>query len=231
MKKIGGKIAWIGILGLLLLSCGEADEAVTDESVKERETEVVYYLEETENLYLEYAETEEGAFEEQEEICIAEETEKTYGEEYTYSEMERNMYAKQAVNVRDLPSTDGTRVGGLSYAQEVTVTGQCNETKWYRISYNGVNAYVSNNYLVTEKPAEMPKETVNTSSGNVSSESDSTSVTVPAREETVGNLVWVPVNGGKKYHTKSTCSNMKEPMQVSEETAIENGYTACKRCH
>ena len=65
----------------------------------------------------------------------------------------------------------------------------------------------------------------------MSSGSNSVSVTVPEQEETVGNLVWVPTNGGTKYHTKSTCSNMKDPMQVSEETAIENGYTPCKRCH
>lgn len=57
------------------------------------------------------------------------------------------------------------------------------------------------------------------------------SVTVPNESESKGDLVWVPVNGGTKYHTKSSCSNMKEPMQVSLETAIENGYEPCKRCH
>jgi len=56
-------------------------------------------------------------------------------------------------------------------------------------------------------------------------------VTVPDKAETVGNLVWVPTNGGKKYHLKSGCSNMIDPIQVSIETAIANGYTACKRCH
>lgn len=57
------------------------------------------------------------------------------------------------------------------------------------------------------------------------------SVTVPEHEETGENLVWVPTNGGKKYHSKSGCSNMKDPMQVTLDTAIANGYTACKRCH
>ena len=60
------------------------------------------------------------------------------------------MYAIQTVNVRNLPSTDGEKVGNLSTNQEVTVIGQCNETGWYRIEYNGETAYVSNNYLSAE---------------------------------------------------------------------------------
>ena len=78
--------------------------------------------------------------------------------EYTYSALDKTMYAKSSVNVRDLPSTDGERIGGLSARQEVHVTGQCNETNWYRIDYNGETAYVSNSYLVSEKPAEPQPE-------------------------------------------------------------------------
>lgn len=74
--------------------------------------------------------------------------------EYTYTALDKTMYAKQSVNVRDLPSTDGERVGGLSARQEVHVTGQCNETGWYRIDYNGDEAFVSNSYIVAERPAE-----------------------------------------------------------------------------
>lgn len=56
------------------------------------------------------------------------------------------------------------------------------------------------------------------------------SVTVPQAEKGE-NLVWVPTNGGTKYHSKSSCSNMKNPIQVTKDTAVSNGYTACKRCH
>ena len=64
-----------------------------------------------------------------------------------------------------------------------------------------------------------------------SDNADTNSVTVPSASETGGNLVWVPTNGGTKYHTKSSCSGMKDPIQVTEETAIANGYEPCKRCH
>lgn len=67
-------------------------------------------------------------------------------------------------------------------------------------------------------------------SGSGSGGSTSGSVTVP-EPETGENLVWVPTNGGTKYHTYAGCSNMKNPIQVTLETAVANGFTPCKRCH
>ena len=71
---------------------------------------------------------------------------------YTYTEMEATMYASTAINVRSLPSVDGEKIGGLSAGQGVAVTGQCNETSWYRIDYNGQSGYVSNQYIIAELP-------------------------------------------------------------------------------
>lgn len=84
--------------------------------------------------------------------------------EYTYANLDKTMYAKQSVNVRDLPTADGNKLGGLSYAQEVKVLGQCNETEWYKIEFNGGVGYVSNSYLIDEKPVQQTTET-NQSSG------------------------------------------------------------------
>lgn len=56
------------------------------------------------------------------------------------------------------------------------------------------------------------------SSGNTSSESGTT------------RMVWIPASGSK-YHSKSSCSNMKSPRQVSLEYAQQQGYEACKKCH
>ena len=72
-------------------------------------------------------------------------------QEYTYTNMSAMMYATQTVNIRTLPSTDGDKVGSLSTNQEIAVTGQCNETSWYRFEYNGLTAYVSNNYVSDTK--------------------------------------------------------------------------------
>ena len=85
---------------------------------------------------------------------------------------------------------------------------------------------------VTLVNATAPENENNPSTpGNGSSGSSGSGVTVPTHPETEGYLVWVPVNGGTEYHSKSTCSKMKNPIQVSIETAKANGYTACGRCY
>lgn len=54
------------------------------------------------------------------------------------------------------------------------------------------------------------------------------------RAESAGDsqemLVWIPVNGGKKYHRNSDCSNMKNPKQVSIGEAERLNYEPCGRC-
>lgn len=62
------------------------------------------------------------------------------------------MYAKSAVNIRDLPSTDGKKIGSLKASQEITVTGKCDQTGWYRFDWNNTTGYVSDKYIVSEKP-------------------------------------------------------------------------------
>ena len=43
-------------------------------------------------------------------------------------------------------------------------------------------------------------------------------------------MVWIPTNGGTKYHSHSGCSNMKNPRQVSRNEAESLGYEPCKKC-
>ena len=92
---------------------------------------------------------------------------------FTYTKLNKTMYATNSVNVRSNPTVGGDKLGGLTKGQSVKVTGQCNETDWYRIEFNGGIGYVSNGYLSdtkpveptekptpkpTEKPSEKPKE-------------------------------------------------------------------------
>lgn len=49
------------------------------------------------------------------------------------------------VNVRKTPSTSGDSLGKLDEGDAVVVTGQ--NADWYRISYNGENAYISKDYI------------------------------------------------------------------------------------
>lgn len=89
---------------------------------------------------------------------------------YSIEDMaDTQMYAKSSVNVRKGPSADDEKLGSLSTAQEVTVTG-LTSSNWYRISYNDGTAYVSAEYLQNEKPVvQTAKKSSGGSSGGASS--------------------------------------------------------------
>ncbi|MGN0746411.1 MAG: hypothetical protein ACI4ML_07045 [Aristaeellaceae bacterium] len=50
------------------------------------------------------------------------------------------------------------------------------------------------------------------------------------QESAGGSLVWVPTNGGRKYHVKETCSGMEDPVQVTVSEAQRLGFEPCGRC-
>lgn len=87
----------------------------------------------------------------------------------------------------------------------------------------------------------QPGITIDYATGNSSGPaSDNTSQAItPAQTESTtqppaqpGNTetVWVSATG-KKYHRKSSCSNMKNPSQISKSDAINRGYEPCKKCY
>lgn len=85
---------------------------------------------------------------------------------YTCTDMTQTMYAKSAVNVRNLPGTEGQKIGGLQAGQEIAVTGKCDQTGWYRFDLNGATAYVSDKYIVSEKPVANTGSTKTANAGN-----------------------------------------------------------------
>lgn len=156
--------AMFAVMMISLVGCGKASEPKTIET-----TEVVEEVTETEEAV--EAATEVEAQDEVADDDVAEKPvvdEEPVAEEpaspYSYTELSQTMYAQSTVNVRDLPEQTGAKLGSLSTNQEVTVTGQCNETGWYRISYNGGEGFVSNSYLGSEKVAVKSKSTAKSSS-------------------------------------------------------------------
>lgn len=109
---------------------------------------------------------------------------------YTYSELNQTMYAKSAVNIRDLPSTDGKKIGSLKASQEITVTGKCDQTGWYRFELNNTTGYVSDKYIVSEKPAVNTVAANNTTAGNSNTTQQNTAAPAatpaPAQTTTTG---------------------------------------------
>lgn len=64
----------------------------------------------------------------------------------------------------------------------------------------------------TEQPEQTPTET-------------------PQKAQDTEERVWIPTNGGSKYHSNPSCSKMKNPQEVTISQAQSRGFTACKRCY
>ena len=58
----------------------------------------------------------------------------------------------------------------------------------------------------------------------------STPVPVPTPAQSSTVMVWLS-RTGSKYHSDATCSNMKNPYQVTLEDAEAAGRTPCKKCY
>lgn len=142
---------------------------------------------------------------------------------YTYTDAESVMYAKSSVNVRDLPSTKGAKLGGLSQNQEITVTGTCNETGWYRIVYKESVGYVSNKYLVSEKVA-APAPKSNTAASN---NTPATTTTPPA--QTQGPITGTIVDGFDISTDEGMLAWLKSGHSSSEIVNADPGVTGAKQ--
>ena len=175
----------------------QAEEAMeASEETKEQEPEAIEEPGEVVATETEKAEvtpettTEPEATKEPEEIADSEQVEipaspaTEPATPYTYTDMSATMYALQTVNVRDLPDTNGNKLGSLSINEEITITGQCNETSWYRFEYNGGVAYVSDKY-VGENKVEVQQQASTDNSGSSSAASNSCPYTL-----------WQPVDDG-----------------------------------
>lgn len=151
--------AMFAVMMISLVGCSKASEPKTIET-----TEVVEEVTETETVVEETTETEEVVEATETEAPAEEPAAEEQSSPYSYTELSQTMYAQSTVNVRDLPEQTGAKLGSLSTNQEVTVLGQCNETGWYRISYNGGEGFVSNSYLGTEKVVVKSKSTAKSQS-------------------------------------------------------------------
>lgn len=91
------------------------------------------------------------------------------------------------------------------------------------------NTPVSESTALVTSVSETPETSI-PNSNSIPSSGSGAAVTIPA-PETGDNLVWIPTNGGTKYHRNSSCSKMIDPIQVTLDTAKANGFDACGRCY
>lgn len=130
MKNQMKKMILIMLFALLVTGCGAANENANTEGSPQTE------MESSDNLNTEF---------------VTNDTEKeTEIETEEVVEVETTLYAIEGVNVRSMPSTDGEKLGTLSVNDEVIALGEAVDG-WQKIRYKDSIAYVSAEYLGTEK--------------------------------------------------------------------------------
>lgn len=82
-----------------------------------------------------------------------------------------------------------------------------------------------------EKAAQEAAEKAAQEAASNSSNANSSAISnTPSAPSGGSGLVWIP-KSGSKYHSNSSCSNMKNPNQVTLEQAQAWGYEPCKKCY
>lgn len=138
---------------------------------------------------------------------------------YTYSELNQTMYAKSAVNVRDLPSTDGKKIGNLKASQEITVTGKCDQTGWYRFEWNNTTGYVSDKYIVSEKPVSNVAATGNSNTAGNQYASNTGTDEFGISDAVIENFMKTHGNGGTGNTGNTVVGNT-----ITGNLSAENDY-------
>lgn len=90
---------------------------------------------------------------------------------------------------------------------------------------------VANTEKVTkEKTTEAVTEKTEAAAPQVEEKQQAVEEPVVSNNSGSSTMVWIP-KSGKKYHRSSSCSNMKNPSQVTIEKAQSLGYTPCSKCY
>lgn len=143
--------------------------------------------------------------------------------EYTYSELSQTMYAKSAVNVRDLPSTDGKKIGSLKASQEITVTGKCDQTGWYRFEWNNTTGYVSDKYIVSEKPVSNVAATGNSNTAGNTATATQQNTAAPAVTPAPTQTTTTTVSGTEEYFDRAMAEQV---FALVNNDRVANGLNA-----
>lgn len=136
---------------------------------------------------------------------------------YTCTEMTQTMYAKSAVNVRDLPGTDGNKIGSLKASEEIAVTGKCDQTGWYRFELNGTTGYVSDKYIVSEKPVSNVAATGNSNTAGNQYASNTVDDTFGITEEQIENFMKTHGDGATGNTTTITSKDAYFDRAMAEQ--------------
>ena len=149
------------------------------------------------------------------------------------SETELGYASESGISIYENIQSDSSTVSSTQSSSSESSSSASSESE-ISVSSNSSSkseSSASSNSSSESKNFDSGNSSSSKAESSSSNSSSSNSVIVPTESETGENLVWVPTNGGEKYHSKKSCSNMKDPVQITKESAKARGYTACGRCY
>ena len=118
---------------------------------------------------------------------------------------------------------------GTETAENATTKSVTQSTVY--VSKEQATQSVANTEKVTkEKTTEAVTEKTEAAAPQVEEKQQAVEEPVVSNNSGSSTMVWIP-KSGKKYHRSSSCSNMKNPSQVTLEKAQSLGYTPCSKCY
>ncbi len=130
--------------------------------------------------------------------------------------------------------TSTTAVTKTTSATKQTTTAQATTKQQSTTKSTGTTSKQTTTQATTKQQSTTKNTATTSSTENVAVQNDTEPQTPIATEpdttKSAGGSVWID-DTGKKYHKKSTCSNMDAPYQVSVDEATARGYTPCKKCY
>lgn len=133
-----------------------------------------------------------------------------------------------SANVRKGASTDYQVVEKLYYGEKIYVIDANARNGWYKVeTESGATGYISGKLISSEKPQtrSIRNNSGSSSAGSGSRNSGGSSVS----SQPQGRTVYVS-RTGECYHSYAGCSDMINPIVMTEDEAIARGRRRCRKC-
>lgn len=125
------------------------------------------------------------------------------------------------VAYRITPIYDGNNLLASGVQMEAYSVDDSGDSICFNVFCYNVQPGVEINYATGDSVGPEEEETT--------PETTQTPATKPNADNNNAEMVWIP-KSGSKYHSRKSCSGMKNPTEVPKETAIDRGYEPCKKC-
>ena len=134
--------------------------------------------------------------------------------EFLIEDSEKGKWTVDVGTGRDFSAYIGTEC--MIYGFSTGVVSEIHKTPLINMNHDNNRIVFIDSRTLYPQDFDSEKQFESKFSGNIATETS--------------GKVWIPTDGGNKYHGKATCSGMYNPELVSSDVAIAKGLSKCGRC-